>query len=118
MIKSLIVYYSLGGNTEVVANKIEEKLTSLGKEFDVLSLGKKSKFESVDIENYDIVFIGSPTYKEGKTPLYVLDYLRYILNTIILNYLNSLYLEQGIRNGHTLQEQLMKYLITLVKKQR
>jgi flavodoxin I len=32
-----------------------------------------------DIEQYNHIFIGTPTYGEGVTPKPVLDYLRYIL---------------------------------------
>ena len=79
MIKSLVVYYSLGGNTEVLADKIKENLSSQGQEYDVLVLGKDTNYESVNIEAYELVFIGSPTYGKGNTPNYVSDYLRYIV---------------------------------------
>lgn len=79
MIKSLVVFYSLGGNTEAAAMKITKKLSSLGQEFNVLALRGSVDYKTIDIEGYDIVFIGSPTYKKGNTPKPVLDYLRYLL---------------------------------------
>lgn len=78
--KILLVYYSLGGNTETVANRIKEKLTSEGQGFDVLVLKKGCDFNTRNtIEDYKLVFIGSPTYGKGKTPELVLNYLRYLL---------------------------------------
>ena len=75
----LIAYYSLSGNTKVVANKICEFINDQVQECDVLVLGKNSIYEEINIEKYDLVFIGSPTYGKGNTPEHVLEFLRYIL---------------------------------------
>ncbi|MBD1379067.1 flavodoxin family protein [Metabacillus arenae] len=84
--KVLIVYYSLSGNTKVVANKIREFINDQVQECDVLVLGKNSDYTNLNIEKYDLVFIGSPTYGTGNTPEYTLAFLRYILkyNNFIL----------------------------------
>lgn len=77
--KYLIVYYSASGNTKRVAELIASKLEIEEKEFDLLSLQSQSDFTKINIEDYNCVFIGSPTYGNGKTPKIVLDYLRYLL---------------------------------------
>jgi flavodoxin I len=73
--KYLIVYYSVGGNTKGIVDLIKKNLDVEGQECEVLALPSKS----VNIETYDHVFIGSPTYGEGITPKPALNFLRYIL---------------------------------------
>ena len=77
--KVLIVYYSLGGNTEVVASHIKDSLQVNGREITSLSLNRKTDLSELNIEKYDLVFLGSPTYNRGNTPKIVLDFLRYII---------------------------------------
>lgn len=75
--KYLVVYYSVSGNTERVANLIENQLESQGVCFDSISLD--DNHVEVDISGYKHVIIGSPTYEYGKTPIPVLGFLRYLL---------------------------------------
>ncbi|MEM5009416.1 flavodoxin domain-containing protein [Niallia taxi] len=77
--KYLIVYYSLSGNTKRISEIIEENLISRGKEVTIFPLTNQSIFGDVDIEVYNHVFIGSPTYGYGKTPGNVRKFLRYLL---------------------------------------
>lgn len=77
--KCLIVYYSASGNTKGVTKIIEQLLDAEGKYFDVLPLQIKNNNHDLNIEQYDHVFIGTPTYGEGLTPNPVLDLLRYLL---------------------------------------
>lgn len=79
MKKILVAYYSLGGNTETLALLLHQELNLLGEEVTLLPLTKDTSFDSVDIEQYKFVFLGTPTYKQGNTPHIVLSFLRYIL---------------------------------------
>lgn len=74
--KYAVIYYSIGGNTKQIAKLISEELSHLEQDHDLLALDKKINI-STDI--YTHVFLGSPTYGEGRTPNQVLDYLRYLL---------------------------------------
>jgi flavodoxin I len=77
--KYLIVYYSLSGNTKGVMNVIKNHLETEGEHFDVLPLQPKGVYEKVNIENYNHIFLGSPTYGGGETPEPVIEFLRYII---------------------------------------
>lgn len=60
VLKALIIYWSATGNTEKVAGAIRKSLTSVGIE----PVVKKLKdAEGEDFFDYDIVFIGSPSYQ-------------------------------------------------------
>jgi flavodoxin len=77
--KYLIVYYSLSGNTKGVVNIIKNHLEVEGKYLNVLSLQSKSDYENINVENYNHIFLGSPTYGGGETPEPVIEFLRYII---------------------------------------
>ena len=62
--KAIIVYDSLGGNTEKVANRIHTTLTDGGVESDVIKVTKDTDVEFYD---YDLVFLGSPVIAWGPT---------------------------------------------------
>lgn len=55
--KTLILSHSFTGNTEKVTQRIAAKLTSEGIEPTVI---KVSKDTSVDLHNYDLVYLGTP----------------------------------------------------------
>lgn len=57
LLKTLVIYDSLGGNTEKVAIRIYETLKNIGIE---TNLAKISPELAIDIYDYDLVFIGSP----------------------------------------------------------
>lgn len=77
--KYLIVYYSASGNTKAVSDLIVNNLNNEEKVFDMLSLQSETAFEQIDIEEYNHVFLGSPTYGNGETPKPILDFLRHII---------------------------------------
>lgn len=77
--KILVIYYSLGGNTEVLSNRIVDKLNCLGEEVDLLSLDKCFNYIKFNIEKYDLVMMGTPSYGKGNAPKNTLDFLRYII---------------------------------------
>jgi flavodoxin I len=72
----LIVYYTVGGNTKIAVKHIESKLNEYEQEYKVLALPMTRE---VNIESFSHIFIGSPTYNDGKTPTSMLDFLKYIL---------------------------------------
>lgn len=72
MSRCLIVYYSLGGTTERIANKISEGLETKGYEVDTYNI----KDGSVPpIDNYDLLGIGAPAYFFA-SPFIITDYLK------------------------------------------
>lgn len=83
--KVLVAYYSVGGNTKITSHVIQDELTKQGQGFDILVLNKEDDY-SIDIETYKHVYVGSPTYKKGKTPIEVLSFLRYLVkdNSFVL----------------------------------
>ncbi|MGQ9723668.1 MAG: flavodoxin family protein [Candidatus Jordarchaeum sp.] len=58
--KVLNLYYSMTGNTEKVAKKIEEAVKELGHEVDTIKVTKKDM--EWDILQYEFVFVGSGVY--------------------------------------------------------
>lgn len=57
MEKIAIVYFSQTGNTETMAQLIEEGIKSVGKEVEVFTI---SDFTTDMVEDYDLIAIGSP----------------------------------------------------------
>jgi flavodoxin len=62
--KAVVVYDSLGGNTEKVAKRIHETLESEGVESDLIKVTKETDIEFYD---YDLLFLGSPVIAWGPT---------------------------------------------------
>jgi len=62
--KAIIVYDSLGGNTEKVAKRIHETLTEGGVKSDII---KATKDTDVEFYDYDLIFLGSPVIAWGPT---------------------------------------------------
>lgn len=60
-LKVLNLYYSLTGNTEKVANRIEKTVKNLNHNIDTIKI--TSETEKVDILDYDFVFNGSGVYQ-------------------------------------------------------
>ncbi|MEX2722581.1 MAG: flavodoxin family protein [Candidatus Freyarchaeota archaeon] len=58
--KILNLYYSMTGNTEKVAKKIEETLKELGHKVDTVKITNKNM--ELDILQYELVFVGSGVY--------------------------------------------------------
>jgi flavorubredoxin len=59
-LKALIIYWSATGNTEKVANAIQR---GLDKEKVTTTLSKIPESEVEELYDYDLVFIGSPSYQ-------------------------------------------------------
>jgi len=74
MVKCLIVYFSVGGTTKNVADKIVAGLESVGYTVDLHNL---TDDVPPSIENYDLLGIGSPAYFVS-LPFNVADYLKTI----------------------------------------
>ncbi len=72
MAKCLIVYYSLGGTTERIADKITIGLESTGYEVDKFNI-KDGNIPS--IESYDLLGIGTPAYY-FRPPFNITDYIK------------------------------------------
>jgi flavodoxin len=58
-LKTLIIYWSATGNTEKVANTIQETLVRLGIKPTVRKVAEGAEEE---LYNYDLVFLGTPSY--------------------------------------------------------
>lgn len=73
MSRAAIVYTSMSGNTEEVAELIQTTIN--GDLFDVELLDQDVSF----LSEYDILFIGSYTWGDGVLPLPMRDFLRRLL---------------------------------------
>jgi flavodoxin len=62
--KALVLYDSLGGNTEKVAKRIQSSLTDGGV---LTELVKVSEDTDMDLYDYDLLFLGSPVIAWGTT---------------------------------------------------
>lgn len=70
--KAIICYLSYSGNTEEVAELIEETLSSNGFNVDIYRIGLGIV---PDLNLYDVVFIGSFTWDLGSTPDEMKDFV-------------------------------------------
>ena len=61
--KVLSIYYSTTGNTEKVANTIEETVKIQGHEIEVIKITNELKEKEVNLLNYDLIFTGSGVYQ-------------------------------------------------------
>ena len=95
MMKVIIIYFSLTGNTQKLAMKIYEFLKSKNFDVSLFKLERKEKcsfwkncfyaiFKNIikiekvpDIENYDLIFIGTPVWA-GKITPYVRSFIKNI----------------------------------------
>ncbi|MBT4123975.1 MAG: flavodoxin [Candidatus Pacebacteria bacterium] len=60
--KTLILYGSLTGNTQYVAEQISEFLTQSGIEHEIMNA---NSFSVKDVLNYDLLLLGSSTWDDG-----------------------------------------------------
>lgn len=74
--RTLVLFESLGGNTEKVARAISEALTDNGA---IPHLTKVEKNLGIDLHSYDLVFIGSPVIDWLPAPV-MMDFARKILH--------------------------------------
>jgi flavodoxin len=62
--KALVLYDSLGGNTEKVANRIHNTLVEKGVESELIKVKEDT---DLDLYAYDLLFLGSPVIAWGPT---------------------------------------------------
>lgn len=67
-----IAYLSYSGNTEETAELIQERLVSRGYSVDMHRIGIDAP---IDPSSYDIVFLGTFTWENGRTPDEVKDFI-------------------------------------------
>jgi flavodoxin len=72
----LIKYYSISGNTKETADLIKKYCDKSGYKSSISSI---NYYENP--EQYDLIFIGSMTIGDGKTPVPVRRYLKWLLKT-------------------------------------
>lgn len=70
--KALIAYLSYSGNTEEVAERIEQILEDTDYTVDMHEIGIDPPIEAAD---YDMIFIGTFTWEYGETPDEVKDFV-------------------------------------------
>jgi len=71
-LRALIAYLSYSGNTQEVAEILEERLEKEGITVEINRVGVDPP---VDAENYDYIFIGTFTWDYGMTPDEVKDFI-------------------------------------------
>lgn len=76
MASILLLYGSTGGNTEITLEKIAEVLRGHGHE-PVLKRAECSKPE--EIEEFEVVILGSPTYGHGILQQHMDDFIRKVM---------------------------------------
>lgn len=80
MENGLIVYHSYGGNTQLLAELIEEKLKLKGYNMRLMStkeMDRKKLYE--ELYNYDFLLLGSNTWGDGELPTPMVKVLNNIL---------------------------------------
>ena len=75
---TIIVYASMTGNTEFIAELIAEELTKLGEKVDVKDAMVTF---AEDLNPYDRILIGSYTWGDGDLPDEVMDFYEELKNT-------------------------------------
>lgn len=77
MVKSLVLYSSVTGNTEKVAKRIAEVLRRKGHDVAIVKVGEET---NVDLLAYDLVFLGSAVHQWLPTNMLV-NYVKRMLKT-------------------------------------
>lgn len=70
--KMIICYLSYSGNTEEIAELIEQRLVSYGMEVEMHQIGIDLP---VDVSKYDFIFLGTFTWSVGSTPDEIKDFV-------------------------------------------
>ena len=68
-IKSIVLYYSMTGNTKKIAQALQKGITKRTGQCDLVGL-KDAKTKKLDLANYDLIGIGSPVYGSHVSPHY------------------------------------------------
>lgn len=71
--KILIAYHSFSGNTEEIAEMIQDRLNHHGYQPELYEIGMGAYFP--ELSNYDIVMLGTFTWDLGSTPAEVKDFV-------------------------------------------
>lgn len=69
----LVAYHSFSGNTEEMAEMIQDRLEFLGCRPEVYEIGRGAYFP--DLSHYDVVMLGTFTWDLGGTPADVKDFV-------------------------------------------
>jgi len=72
MLKINIVYGTVGGNTELVCEKVAEMLVSYGHE---ASLFRANTVKIEEVMSFDLMILASPTYGKGELEPYFAKFL-------------------------------------------
>lgn len=72
-IKSIVIYYSMTGNTKKIAQGIQKGIIKRTGQCDLVRL-KDAKTKKLDLSKYDLIGIGTPIYGSHVSPHY-LDYV-------------------------------------------
>lgn len=73
MIKALIAYASLSGNTQEVAEEISTEAESYGVKTELVDV--ELNVLPSDFSLYDVIFIGSYTWVNGSTPIEIKEFV-------------------------------------------
>lgn len=73
--KALIAYATMSGNTEEVAELIEDELINLDKEADIFFIDLMNTEEPPDLSEYSRIYIGTYTWDFGAAPDEMMDFI-------------------------------------------
>ncbi len=71
--KSIVIYYSMTGNTKKIAQGIQKGIIQRTGQCDIIRL-KDAKTKKLDLANYDLIGIGTPVYSSNVSEHFV-DYV-------------------------------------------
>jgi flavodoxin I len=77
MVKTLIVYATLGGNTELAVKRCQEELAA--KDFKV-KIKRVDITSTAEIVDYDLVILASPTYGQGTVEQHFEPFLKNLVS--------------------------------------
>src|SRR4051794_5887064 len=72
MTKMILIYASMGGNTEMMAEEVANGVRQAGEDLEVIDI--MDGIEASALENYDGVLLGSYTWGDGELPDDFLDF--------------------------------------------
>ena len=66
MTKIILIYASMSGNTEMMAEEVANGVRQEGEEIEVIDI--MDGIEASELENYDGILLGSYTWGDGELP--------------------------------------------------
>ena len=72
MTKMILIYASMGGNTEMMAEEVANGVRQEGEDLEVIDI--MDGIEASELENYDGILLGSYTWGDGELPDDFLDF--------------------------------------------